>query len=92
MVLKILKYITEEIEVEYPIYLYFQDEDAFSEEYHKITEDKHIILNIGGHRTTLEVNHIGTIQEYLIDERNRTTEEHFQQSFKYFMDKLIEDF
>jgi hypothetical protein len=90
--MKILKYITEEIEVEYPIYLYFQDEDAFSEEFHKITKDKHIVLNIGGHKTTLEVSPTRVIQEYLIDERNRTTEEHFQQSFNYFTNKLIKDF
>lgn len=86
--MKILKYITEEIEVEYPIYLYFQDTDALSEEFHKITKDSHTILNIEGHKTSLEVSRTGVIQEYLLDERNRTTEEDFKDNMKHFLKNI----
>jgi hypothetical protein len=72
--------IEEETDFEYPVYLYFQDENCM-DELIKVEENHQIRVKYSYFGVTIERSTLFTIEEhYLIN--NQTTKEHFEETLK----------
>lgn len=79
------KVIEKELDIEYPFYLYFQDE--MTEEYHKVGEKFTIIVEInffGGH---IKVENTRMLEEHII-KNNLTKKEHFLEFWEEVLGEL----
>jgi hypothetical protein len=91
MKLKVLTYASEEIELKEPLYLYFQG-DSGDEELIKIWNDKELIIKTSHYNTTIEISPISAIREWYLDERNKTTTEHFEETLEWAINLLKNNF
>jgi hypothetical protein len=91
MKLKVLKYATEEIELKEPLYLHFQD-DGGEEELIKIWNGEEISIKTTHFNTTITISPISAIKEWYLDERNKTTTEHFEETLEWAINSLKNNF
>jgi len=70
------KVIEKEIDLEYPYYLYFQDEYCLNDELHRVQEDITVVVKCGINFNQINIIETNTQDEYIVL-NNLTTEEHF---------------
>lgn len=89
MKLKVLKRENKEVEtdLELPVYLYFQDEFS-NDEVVKITERARITIKFDFSGVTISVDERYFVEDYEVNERNLTSEEHFNELYTSAMDYL----
>lgn len=76
-----LKRVEKELDLEYPYYLYYQNEDCISSEVIKVYPDCEIILRRDYMGMQIETKKHPQYAEYQILQ-NQTTEEHFNTEFE----------
>lgn len=89
MKLKVLKRENKEVEtdLELPVYLYFQDE-LCNDEVIKITERAKITVKFDFNGVNISVDENYFVEDYEVDERNLTSEKHFNELYSSAMDYL----
>lgn len=89
MKLKVLRRENKEVEtdLELPVYLYFQDEFS-NDEAVKITEKGKVTVKFDFYEVTVSVNTNFFVEEYNVNERNLTTEEHFNELYSSALDYI----
>lgn len=81
------KIIEKEIDLEYPYYLYFQDEYCLNDELHKVNENKTIVVKNGINHNQIEVIETKKQYEYIIN-NNLTTKEHFLECYNNVLTEI----
>ena len=71
--------IIKEIDLEYPIYLYFQDEDC-NDEIVMVNENMKVTVKFDIFGIEVTSSNFNIIEEYEL--KNQTTREHFMESYK----------
>lgn len=90
MKLKVLKRENKEVEtdLELPVYLYFQDEFS-NDEVVKITEKGKVTVKFDFSEVTISVSTNFFVEEHHVNERNLTSEEHFNELYSSALDYII---
>jgi len=73
----------EEIDLEYPIYLYFQDEMCHDELVAILDEKSSITVKFDTFGFKIECDSNYYLDKHLVSERNITTKEHFYEIYEY---------
>lgn len=89
MKVKIKEYTTteKELDLEYPYFLFFQDEDCIGGEYFKVWENYSICIKIDYEEHSISRKPTQNYSEHTIL-RNLTTEEDFNEQYEYLEEWL----
>lgn len=83
------KVIEKELDIEYPYYLYFQDEYCLNDELQMVDKEFSIIVNCGMSHNSIKVKQ-SIIHDAYVLENNLTTKEHFFEIYNMVSERLEE--